>query len=135
MEVVTGCFFFIPIFLHSSTFLTLLILINWLIWSCPVVVKISSSLPNTDAVFGFIKASGAWVDEFQLKLLHKVPFFSVMADECTDITTIEELSVFCRWVEDGKPVEHFFFEILPLKKTVAQSIYLSLINWLKQRNI
>ena len=27
-------------FLHGSTFLTLLILINWLIWSCPVVVKI-----------------------------------------------------------------------------------------------
>ena len=30
-----------------------------------------------------------------------------MADECTDVTTIEELSVFCRWVEDGQPVEHF----------------------------
>ena len=25
------------LFLHGSTFLTLLILINWLIWSCPVV--------------------------------------------------------------------------------------------------
>ena len=57
-----------------------------------------------------------------------------MADKCTDITTIEELSVFCRRVEDGEPVEHFF-EILPLKKPDAQSIYSSLINWLKQRNI
>ena len=57
-----------------------------------------------------------------------------MEDECTDITTIEELSVFCRWVEDGEPVEHFFF-FLPLKKADAQSIYSSLINWLKQRNI
>ena len=57
-----------------------------------------------------------------------------MADECTDITTIEELSVFCRWVEDGEPVEHFF-EILPLKKANAKSVYSSLINWLKQRNI
>ena len=41
-----------------------------------------------------------------------------MADECTDITTIEELSVFCRWVEDGEPVEHFF-KMLPLKKADA----------------
>ncbi len=57
-----------------------------------------------------------------------------MADECTDITTIEELSVFCRYVEDGEHVEHLF-EILPLKKADAQSIYSSLINWLKQRNI
>ena len=29
----------------------------------------------------------------------------------------------------------FFFEIVPLKKADAQSIYSSLINWLKQRNI
>ena len=33
---------------------------------------------------------------------------ALMAEECTNITTIEELSVFCRWVEDGEPVEHFF---------------------------
>ena len=41
-----------------------------------------------------------------------------MADECTDISTVEELSVYCRWVEDGVPVEHFL-EILPLKMTDA----------------
>ena len=40
IEVVSRRFFFVPIFLHGSTFLTLLILINWLIWSCPMVVKI-----------------------------------------------------------------------------------------------
>ena len=42
--------------------------------------------------------------------------------------------VFCRWVEDGEPAEHFF-EILTLKKADAQSIYSYVINWLKQRNI
>ena len=113
--MVSGRFFFVPIFLYGSTFVTLLILINWLIWSCPVVVKqfvdrAGRNAPyiSTDAVFDFIEAIGTWVDEFQLKLLHKAPFFSLMADECTDITTIEELSVFCRWVEDGEPVEQFF---------------------------
>jgi len=38
-----------------------------------------------------------------------------MADECRDITTIEELSNFCRWVESGVPVEHIL-GIVPLKK-------------------
>ena len=94
----------------------------------------NATYTSTDAVFDFIEAIGTWVDEFQIKLLYKAPFFSLMADECTDITTIEELSVFCRWVEDGKPDEHFF-EILPLKKVDAQSIYSSPINWLKQSNI
>ena len=31
--------------------------------------------------------------EFPLKWLHKAPFFSIIADECTDVTTIEELIV------------------------------------------
>ena len=94
----------------------------------------NATYTSTDTVFDFIEAIGTWVDEFQLKLLHKAPFFSLMADECTDITTIEEISVFCRWVEEGEPVEHLF-EILPLKKPDAQSIYSTLINWLKQRSI
>jgi len=44
-----------------------------------------------------------------------------MADECTDITTIEELSIFCRWVESGVPVEHFL-GIVQLKKADTATI-------------
>ena len=53
-----------------------------------------------------------WVEESQLKRLQSVPYFSVMSDECTDITTIEELSVFCRWEESGMPVESFLESFL-----------------------
>ena len=41
------------------------------------------------------------MEEFQLKRLCNAPFYSVMADEFTDIATIEELSLFFRWAEDG----------------------------------
>ena len=34
-----------------------------------------------------------------LKRLLKATVFSVMADECSDITAVEELSVFSRWEE------------------------------------
>ena len=50
--------------------------------------------------------------------------FSVIADECTDITAVEELSVFCRWEEDGIPIE-CFLDIVPLKKADTGSIYLA----------
>ena len=30
-----------------------------------------------------------------------------IADVCTDITAVEELSVFCCWEEDGTPVKLF----------------------------
>ena len=60
--------------------------------------------------------------------------FSLMADKCTDVATIEELSVFCRWVENGSPVDHFM-EILSLKKADAESIYSVLNDWLKMKNV
>ena len=57
-----------------------------------------------------------------------------MADECTDITTIEELSIFCRRVEDGVPVEHFF-GIVPIKKADAMTIHSTLIKFLNEKEI
>ena len=60
-------------------------------------------------------------------------FFSIMADECTGVTTIEELTICYRWVERGVPKEHFI-EILPLKKANAESIYTVLVNC-RRKNI
>ena len=57
--------------------------------------------------------------------------YSLMADECTDIANVEELSVFCRWEEGGVPVE-CFLEIIPLKKADAETIYSTLIKCLKK---
>ena len=68
----------------------------------------NATYTSIDAVLDIIEAIGTWVDEFQLKLLHMGTVFSLMADECTNNTTIEELMIFCWWVEDGEHVEHFF---------------------------
>ena len=38
------------------------------------------------------------------------------------------------WAEDGEPVEHFF-DIIPLKKADAASIYTTLTDWFKQKGI
>ena len=57
-----------------------------------------------------------------------------MADECTDVTTIEELTSCCHWVESGVPEEHFI-EISPLKKANAESIYSALVEYCREKNI
>ena len=57
-----------------------------------------------------------------------------MADECTDVTTVEELSIFYRWEEDGLPVEHFL-KIVHLQKADAESIHSSLIECLKKKDL
>ena len=56
-------------------------------------------------VVEFVKALGTWVKKSLLKPFHKAPFFSIMADECTYIITIEELPISFRWVESSVPEE------------------------------
>ena len=41
----------------------------------------------------------------------------------TDITTVEELSIFCRWVEKGVPLVEHLLGIVLLKKADAVIIY------------
>ena len=94
----------------------------------------NASYTSTDAITDFVETIGVWVDELQVKRVRNAPFFNLMADECVDVANIEELSVYCRWVEIGVPVEHFM-EILPLKKTNAQSIYSVLLDWLKKKDL
>ena len=89
---------------------------------------------SKDAVVEFVEALGTWVDESLLARLQNARHFSLLADECTDITTIEELSVACRWVENGRPVEHFI-EIIPLKKADSKIIYETLVDCLKMKGV
>ena len=89
---------------------------------------------STTSVVEFVAAISNWIDESLLNRLRKAPYYSVMLDECTDITVVEEMSVFFRWTENGEPVEHFF-DVLPLKKTNAESITTVLMDYLVQKEL
>ena len=47
------------------------------------------------AAVDFVEALGTWVVESILKCLLKASYQNTMADENTDITTVEELSALC----------------------------------------
>ena len=57
-----------------------------------------------------------------------------MADECTNVATIEELTICCRRVESSVPEEHFI-EILLLRKANADSINSALVEYCWEKNI
>ena len=86
------------------------------------------------AVVEFVEAIGLWAEEGLLKCLRQASKFSLMADECTDMTTIKELSVFFCWVEDGIPLEQFF-EILPLNATNGKTIYSAIVEFTKDKHM
>ena len=54
-----------------------------------------------------LEAINSWLDRKLIESLKSRPYFSVLADECVDISTTEELSICCRWIVNGKPEEHF----------------------------
>ena len=67
----------------------------------------------------------AWLDMKLTESLRRSPYFFVLADECEDISTTEELSICCRWIVNGKPEEHFLivFHITALDAaTISEKI-------------
>ena len=54
-----------------------------------------------------LEAINSWLDRKLIESIKSSPYFSVLADECVDISTTEELSICCRWIANGKPEEHF----------------------------
>ena len=69
-----------------------------------------------------------------LSSLQASPFYSLMADESTDVASQEELSVCARWLEQNKPVEHFL-GVIHAREIHAQAIAGYLTNFLKSKNI
>ena len=94
--------------------------------NCKFPLKMPQGMPDTllEGQWLTIEALGTLVEQ-SLKRIQMASVFSVMADECTDITVVKELSVFCRWEEDGTPVQ-CHVDIVPLKKADAESIYVAL---------
>ena len=81
----------------------------------------------------FAEALSSWIEESIQRSFQNASCYSIIGDECTDITAVEELSLFCHWEENGSPMEYMYFlDIIHLKKADAEGIYSALTNCLKQ---
>ena len=60
-------------------------------------------------------------------------YFSVLADECVDISTTEELSVCCQWIVNGKSEEHFPI-VLHISALDATNISDAICSFLESKN-
>ena len=77
-------------------------------------------------------AIDSWIDSNLIANLQASQFFSIMADECHDISTQEELSVYCRWVVNGHAEEHFM-TILHIKSLDAEAITAAITTYLESK--
>ena len=51
---------------------------------------INAANRSASAVIGFIEAISVWVEESLLSRLQQALYYALMADECTDVATLEE---------------------------------------------
>ena len=89
---------------------------------------------STTAVTDFIHAIAQWVERGLLQSLKQSPYYTLMGDECTDVSSMEELSLCFRWLKDGKPVEHFL-EVLHVTRTDAETITSAITTYLQEKQI
>ena len=86
-------------------------------------VRKNAKYTSTTAVSDFIAAIAQWVENRLLRSLKQSSYFTLMGDECTDITPMEELSLCFRWLKGGKPEEHFL-QVIHFTRTDAESLQL-----------
>ena len=81
-----------------------------------------------------IEAISKWIAAKLNESLKSSSFFSILADECEDVSTQEELSICCRWVVNGHAEEHFM-TILHITSLTAEALATKLTNYLESTEL
>lgn len=81
-----------------------------------------------------LEAIDTWLDRKLMESLTSSLYFSVLADECVDISTTEELSICCWWIVNGKPEEHFL-TVLHISALDAANISNAICSFLESKNL
>ena len=94
----------------------------------------NASYMSNITVAEFLTSISFHIEQKLLDQLRNSKFLSIMADESTDVSSYEEMSICARWIQEGKPVEHFL-GILRAHETDAQSLTKYLLDFIRDKNI
>ena len=81
-----------------------------------------------------IEAIDTWIERRLMSSLKSSPFFSLLADECQDVSTPEELSICCRWVVDGHFEEHFM-TILHIRSLDSETLARAITSYVESQGL
>ena len=74
------------------------------------------------------------IEQGLLARLNASQYITIMADESTDVSCNEELCICARWLENGRPVEHFL-SILPVHEVNAEALTTYLLKFIRDKCI
>lgn len=99
----------------------------------------NASYVSPDIQNKLINLCGLEIRDHILDEARYAKFFSVMADESTDVSTLEQMSICLRFVDESHPhqpeVREEFIGFVQLEKTDADSISKSILEFLENCNL
>ena len=81
-----------------------------------------------------IEAIDTWLERKLLQSLKSSPCFAILADECQDISSQEELSICFQWLVNGCPEEHYL-TTLHVKSTNARAITAAITSYMNENHL
>ena len=65
----------------------------------------------------------------------KSKFFSIIVDETTDISNVEQMSICLRYISTDLKLQECFLQFVPMQATTSESIYNSILSFLKDNEL
>ncbi len=97
--------------------------------------KKNASYKSPDIQNEIIHLAGMEVRDSILSEIRSAGWYSLMADECTDVATIEQMSICIRFVDDKPEVREEFLGFVKLDSADAVTISASLLSFLSSCNL
>ena len=82
----------------------------------------------------FLKVMGTQIEKKQLKDVVSSAFYSLMIDETTDVSVLNEMVIYGRYVQNGK-VATTFLKICELCNGTADTIEMTLLGYMEENSL
>ena len=66
--------------------------------------------------------------------IHTAKFFTILADEITSCTNLEQISIAIRFVDSEKCIRKKFLGFITVEHITGQALASALLSWLKEHN-
>ena len=82
-----------------------------------------------------IDAIGSAIEDQIIHKIQTAKFFTILADEVTDCSNLEQVSIVIRFVDSDKNIREDFLGFVTVERITGEALATALLSWLESRNI
>ena len=82
-----------------------------------------------------IDVNGSAIEDQIIDEIQAAKFFTILADEVTSCSNLEQVSIVIRFVDDDKNIREDFLGFITVERTTGESLATALLSWLESHNV